>query len=153
MTTKNETVNQLIKEQHNVIRQYDRNEISENEYHQKYMSLKEKIDEETNKILSNHKLEDKPEVIEKDNSEEIKMAEEVKKPSNAQLILKALQMKSVKSIDDVASKIVDQNPDVNEARIKSQCKTMIAEIKAGKGKKSKIYKWDDEAFQLTAVEQ
>ena len=92
--------------------------------------------------------------------EKIKMGKETKveskvkekKVSNAQLILKALQMKSVKDYDAVAAKVVEEKPEVDVKKVKAMAKVMVREIVGGKGGKSKKYKWDADNFLLTLVE-
>ena len=75
-----------------------------------------------------------------------------KKVTNAQLILKALQMKSVKDYDAVAARVVEEKPDADIKKVKSMAKVMVNEIIKGKGGKAKKYKWDATTFMLTLVE-
>ena len=73
--------------------------------------------------------------------------------SNAKLILKALQLKSVKSYDDTAAKVKEWKTEADIKKIKSMARVMVREIVAGKGGKAKAYTWNEEGFDLAPVAQ
>lgn len=114
-------------------------------------SVKYIKDQQHNKV--NNLSEDKNKMAEEKNTK-VKEPKEVKvkKVSNAQLILKALQMKSVKDYAAVAAKVVEDKPDANVKKITAMAKVMVREILAGKGGKATKYKWDADNFLLTLVE-
>ena len=102
--------------------------------------INKSVSMEENKMVEENKKEVKKEATKED-----------KAPSNAQYILKALQMRSVKTYDDVAAKVKEWKPTIVDRRIKAMAKTMIKEIGKGVGKKATMYKWDAENFLLTPV--
>jgi len=149
-------VNGLRRQQQNLIRQFDRKEIEEGTFQRALKILDDKIDKINSVILQwqyEHQQArdaiDKAQKI-KETEEQIKMAEAKGKRenSNAQLILKALQLKEVKNYEDVAAKVTQWKPEADEKKVKAQAKTMVREIKAGKGAKAKKYLWSEENFTL-----
>jgi len=149
----NQELNKWVWSKHNLIRKLDRDEITQEEYNSEMIEVEKKIKEEQDKIIESkisRPFENKNEL-----EEQIKMEEQQKKEksitrgnSNAQLILEALQLKSVKNYNDVAFKVKEKKPEVDEKKIASQAKIMVREIIAGKGAKSKAYQWDAENFLL-----
>ena len=92
-------------------------------------------------------------------SEESKMVDEVKpakvvkvkevkpkKETASALVIKALQMKSIKSAKDVVAKVAEWNPIFTEKQVLKA--VAVAKYYAKKGKIP--YTWNEEAFQLTA---
>jgi septal ring factor EnvC (AmiA/AmiB activator) len=68
--------------------------------------------------------------------------------SNAALIIKALTMKSTKTLDDVVKKVVEWNPNAIEKNIKGQTSSIIKMIKSGH-KRFLKYAWDEGSFSVT----
>ena len=133
----------------------NKKEITEEELKKQLEELQPKIDVKIREHLD--RLEYKSTINNSTETEELnKMAEEKKeKPlaemSNAKLILKALQLKTVKNYDDVGAKVKEWKPTVEDKKIKAMAKVMVREIKAGKGGKAKKYTWKDEGFILEPV--
>jgi hypothetical protein len=71
-----------------------------------------------------------------------------KKPSYAALIIKALQMKSIKGVEATADKVNEWLPGRDRKKMVLQVKTIIYLVKKGAGRWSK-YCWDEENFLLT----
>jgi len=153
MVLENEKINELVKQQHNLIRQFDRKEILEEEYKNRVIEIEKQIKEETKKLLE--KGEEERNIEKNKLEEEIKMEEENKieqtasrKDSVAKHILDALQMKSVKSFKDVGEKVKEKKPEADVVKIMRQAKVMVKEIVNGKGKKAQVYHWDNDNFLL-----
>jgi len=70
-----------------------------------------------------------------------------KKPSNTNLIIKALSMKTIKNIDAAFSKVKSEKPEVEEKGIKAQIKTVIKRVKAGEPRWAK-YTWNEAEYLL-----
>jgi len=154
--------NELI---HNFIEQDKKERIERNKIinEQKRKRDEEILKEKENKKLARN-LQNKTYINDKklpnnktnvSHGGENKMVEEIKKEkkvSNASLILKALQLKSVKDYDAVAIKVVEWKPDADVKKIKTQAKGMIKELIAGIRVHSKVYDWDAENFMLTKKE-
>jgi hypothetical protein len=83
--------------------------------------------------------------------EEVKVGKKVSATSNASLIGKALEMKTVKKIEDVITKVKEWKPEAEEKKVKGMTKTIISECKKGKGR-WKAYTWDEESYLLTKKE-
>jgi len=164
---------ELLVQKQILCRKESKREITEEEFKEQMEPIDKRCSEITQQYIREDWLKRHPENTNKSyiNDEEItnsknvlmeetKMSNEAKEvkptvdkvPSNAQLILKALQMKTVKTYDDVASKVKENKPTVIDRRIKAMAKTMVKEIEKGIGKKSKLYKWDAANFLLTPVE-
>jgi hypothetical protein len=65
----------------------------------------------------------------------------------AGMVLKALQMKSVKSVDDAVKIIKSWKPEVDEKFMTTYVKILIKSTKDGKGR-WKNFTWDEENFTL-----
>lgn len=150
------------RQRHNLLNLLDKKQITEEEFNNKFPEL----DKKRNELIWNYLKIDNVDVPKKDNiiqTEETKMAEETKKvkavkevkekplneQSNAQLILRALQLKSTKNYDDVAAKVVEWKPTAVANKVKSMAKVMVNEIVKGKGGKATKYAWDETNFMLT----
>jgi len=153
MKTNSSELNNLVWKKHELIRRLDRNKISIEDYNNQMIDIEKQIKEEQTRFLDSslHKLNQNKNKLE----EETKMEEQEKKiksasreNSNAQLILEALQLKTIKNYKEVAAKVKEKKPEVDVKQIASQAKVMVREIIAGKGTKSKVYQWDAENFLL-----
>lgn len=71
--------------------------------------------------------------------------------SIAGLVVKALQMRSVKNVADVVARVKEWSPAAKEKTIKTQAGNVIRAFKKGTYK-AKEYKWDDANFQLNKIE-
>lgn len=156
-------LNLLIKQKHDLIRQFDRKEVEEGEYKMRLGALVEKIKEKTRIIFEKNdeqlRIENEEnerlERERKDNVEEVdeKMVdEEIKggKPlSYTKLIIRALTIKGVKNIDDAVAKVLEWKPGRDAKKVKTQIKSIMYLVKTKKGaKRWNNYEWDDENFLL-----
>jgi len=147
----------LRKEQQTLIREYDKNKISEDVYNTKLKNIVDDI-----KLTNNKYLELCNENIKKDIkiNEETKMAEDKtkienkkvgakpKKDSLASIVGDALQKKSLKNYDAVANKILEVHTSLDKKKIIARAKTIINDCKKGKGR-WKAFTWSEENFLLT----
>ena len=143
-----------------LVRQFDRHEISEDEYNREYNELEEKINARIRMLIDANDAKIRQKREEELERRKATMADEVKakkekgvskprgpkKDSYASLIIEALQMKSVKNVDSCADRVLEKKPGRDKAKVKAQIVVMINEIK--KGKKAGLT-WDAENFQLT----
>ena len=67
--------------------------------------------------------------------------------SQTSLVAKALQMKSVKSIEKAAETAKSWNPELDEKKLRNVAKMIIVSTKAGKGR-WRAFTWDEENFLL-----
>lgn len=135
----------------NLIRSYDKKEINKNEYLIQLKEIEKLIKDEQLLVLN----KEKQELSDKQVSEEPKMVDatesnvkvDEKKVSRADLVAKALQMKSIKNIDKAVEIIVSWQPEFKPGVVKSVVKQIIKEAIAGKGR-WKAYTWDEANFKL-----
>ena len=124
---------------------------------QNILNQENKLKKEMNhmdNVLSN--IDDKKEVNKKiNNSKENKMAKEKtvkevkeKKVSMCSLILKALSLKTIKTVDAVVEKVIEQAPNADKAKLTVTTKNIIHQVKKG-NTRFKKYSWDEESFLLT----
>jgi hypothetical protein len=167
----NVILSDLQRQKHALIRQLDRKEISEEEYDKLMNPLNEKIEGEIKKILNKDNqittsiltsLVIEPEQNQaiqpenKINEEESNMAEEkeVKKEkgdSYTQLIMKALMMKSLKTIEAVADKVLEWKPGRDIKNVKSQIHSIVGLVKKQDPKQAKRwlnYEWKEDEYLL-----
>lgn len=158
-----EELYRLQLERRELLMKGNRHEISEEECNKLEKILSEKIDSRVKILLDsilnknknvqleveNKMAEEKPKKEEKKEEKKVGKREN----SNAQLILKALQMKSVKTADDVVKKVKEWKPTIIDSRVKAQTGVMIKEIENGKGSKAKKYKWNAEEYLLVPIEE
>jgi hypothetical protein len=76
----------------------------------------------------------------------------VRTESQAAYIEKALSMKSIKSYEDVAEKVIEWLPGKDKKKVISQAKVIVKLVKSGQKARWKNYTWDEEAFLLTKTE-
>ena len=157
MTVQNIKLNELAKKRQNLIRQYDKQQISDTEFlrlnniykneGQKIINIlidKQNINIQEDSQMENNKVkETKVEVV--------KVGKKVQSNSNASLIGKALEMKTIKKVEDLVLKVKEWKPEADEKKIKGMTKTIIREVKAAKGR-WKNYTWNDEEYLLTKKE-
>ena len=151
MTIIDTKINGLRYKQQALVKQYDRNFISEELFNIRMNGIKEKISERNNLLLEREK-------IEKSKTEEIKMSEEVEetkkigikvqKNSNASAIAEVLMDKSVKNLDEAVAKFDEKKPGRDAPKTKSQIGAIIREVEKGKGRWVN-YTWDKENYLLS----
>lgn len=149
-----------------LLRQQERGEISNTEFIEKYNRLQSLIIEKNKTTLEALNAElikneekwrtetmdiepkKKEKVVGEVKSKGVKGPRGPKKDSAAGFIIEALEMKSIKTVDQVADRVLQRKPDRDRTKLKTQISVMINEFK--KGKKPQ-YKWNEEEFQLTKI--
>ena len=156
---RDDELNKITTMRHTLIRQYEKHEIDDLTYIEKMKELDEQNKKRLIEVINiqNDRLVEKEKILEENKMDEkqkqaMAAGRKINPNSNAQLILKALQMASVKTYEDVAKKVLEWKPDIKEGRIKAMAKTMVREIVAGKGGKAKNFKWNEEQFLLVKNE-
>jgi len=174
MQTTNNPMNNLIKQRHNLIRLFDSKNIEEELYNQQMQEVTRQINDEQkvlmnelkNKIIEqNNTIKEEKLLIEKKNKKGVKiMGKEIKvdepkkkgkqpdKNSYTMLIIKALSMKSIKTIDTAVAKVEELRPGRDKTKIATQMKTIINLVKKQKEDRWKKYDWDEEKFLLILKE-
>jgi len=153
-------INALHQQRHILIRELERKEITEEEYNSQMEKLQEQIqvlntntysllndklkkqDEETILRRTQKMAEEK---VKKEKAPAERKARGPKRDSYASVILEVLQLKSVKTVDVAADKVLEKKPGRDKAKVKSQIAVMINEVKKGK---KPAYTWDADSFQL-----
>jgi len=163
-----QSVNKLRKEEHNLIRLFDKGVIDVHEYDEKVGQVREKINELNKAYMKEKREEDlrkynevkkmaeekkaKATKVKQEKKEEPKkIGTKPKADSMASLIANELVKKGVKNADKVADNIIQKTPDADRKKIISKTKVIINECKKGKGR-WKNYTWDDENYLLTPKE-
>ena len=163
-----EELKQLLSQRTILIKQYNNKLIMKEDFDTKLSELDKKRTEILNKYLEGLKnpIKDGNNIIlnKQLNTEEPKMAEDTSAPvkkekkikeakpkrdTRAKHIIAALQMKSVKNVDDVVKYVKQQRPADPDSKIKSQTKVIIKEIIAKKRPVYETATWDQEKFLLT----
>lgn len=149
-------INIICQQQHILYRKFDRKEISEEEFKEQIT----KLDTER-KILSEQisielkkqtmeRLEKMPEIETKKEKKTVKTTSDAKpkKVSRVSVILDALQLKSVKNMEQAVDKVLEKLPGDDKKKVASQISLTIAMVKKGKGSLAK-YNWNETDFTLT----
>jgi len=153
---KDSIVNDLQWKKQYLMRRRESKEIDEDTYQKEFHELQEQINDRTRQLLEAYREKEKANA-EKQKMEEHKMPEEVetkkigRKPSansTASIIAKALSQKGVKNLDDAVEKVCSEKEGLDKAKVKTQIKTIIREVKAGKGRWA-AYDWNEENYLLT----
>ena len=137
-------------------RKLDRNEIIEEEYkltleklttQKKELQAQYYIEQEKETM---ERLSKMPEIEAKKEKKTVKTTSDAKpkKVSRVSVILDALQMKSVKSMEQAVDKVLEKLPADDKKHIASQISLTIAMVKKGKGSLAK-YTWDEANFNLS----
>ena len=148
-------LNKLSGMKHALIRRYDRNEIDETTYKKELEDIEGQIGVQREAVLAERdKIQKKLEAKEMDKEEkpEIetkKIGRKERKNSYTMLIIEALKMKSIKSVDAAVDKVLEQKPGRDRTKVKTQLRTIIGLVKKQKPARWTKYSWDEEAFLLT----
>ncbi len=143
-------VDGLIGNKHDLVRQLDRKEITEDEFNVKVKDISEQINNET-RITINEKENKQKERIKMDEQKpkvEEPKKERQQKDSVATAIATALALKSIKNIDEAAAKVLELKPGKDAKKVKAQISVIIKETIKGKGR-WKNYTWDADKYLLT----
>ena len=149
----NEEINKLRKEQAELIRQADCNEIDNETFAVRHIEIKDKIEEKTRQLLEQDKqekikLEVEQKMEEKNKPEVPKVGRKPREGSYATVIAEVLCMKSIKNLDAAVAKIDEKKPGRDKLKNANQVRAIIREAKKGKGRWA-AYTWDEENFLLT----
>jgi len=161
MTIRDKDLSDLSYRKHNLIRSFERKEMSEAEYNQKYSALQTEINERVRQLVDEQKVEA---VAKEKEAEENKMSDEKveqpKKPgkqpsenSYTGLIIKGLKMKSLKDADAVVEKVNEWKPGREIKKIKTQTMTIISLVKKQTPARWQKYSWNEEEFLLIEKEE
>ena len=154
-------LNELSKQKNNLIILFDNKKIEEEKFLKEKEILEDKIRKRLIVVLELDKQKNEvkniiiPSVEEKkvsvkETKEENQMKETNKKESNCSLITKALSLKSLKDVDSVVNKVLEQRK-LNKEKLKRQVVSIIYNVKKKNGRWAK-YTWDEDAFLLTPKE-
>jgi len=155
--TNNET-NELIRQKHELLRQFDRKELDEETYNKRLEAIENRIEERTRIHLEQQQKADEERLAkQEEKQEEDIMSEEEKKAigrkpkedSYTMLIVKALSTKTLKDIGSVVAKVDEWKPGRDKDKIEKQVKSIIYLVKKQKGARWEKYSWDDANFLLT----
>jgi len=149
----NKEINKLRFMEHSLVRKYDRGELEEAEYMNAIKEIRNRILIMTHQLVKTDEVEKNTEeiIMEEETKVEEKKVPKEKKVSYAKLILKALEIKTTKSIEDVVVKVVEWNPDGGREpkSIARQVKSTIHLLKQQKEARWQKYTWDEASFLLT----
>jgi hypothetical protein len=166
METDNKRITELVWQKTVLMRQEDRGEITREELIEKIKVIEDElkplqqkivqalIDQniEKNKNMEEQKMAEEKVIKEKkakmpSAERKPRMVKKFKEDTRASLIAKALQMKSIKSVEKTIEQVKTWNPQLDEKKLKAAIGVIIAECKLGKGR-WKAYTWDEESFLL-----
>jgi hypothetical protein len=159
---KDEIIVKLLNLRKDISLLYGSKQITDEQYDIQCKEISQKIADRKQIIMAHTNIEPKQEeqIMVKEQPVEQKVVKEKatkvvkeKKDTRASLILKALQMKSIKNVNDVAKYVKEKLPSDNEVRIKAQTCTMIKEIVAKKKKSLANATWDEATYTLTVPAQ
>jgi len=166
METVNNRLNELVWAKTVLMRQEFRGEIKKEEYDIKLKEITDELiplQQETVKSLVDKNIEKYKQMEENKMAEEkvvkekkVKVASEskpkaprkYKENTKTSFIVKALQMKSIKSMDKAVEQIKTWSPDSDEKKLKSCIAGVIRAVKIKKGRWAS-FTWDEENFTLT----
>ena len=155
---KNSEVNQLILKKHNLLRQIERREITEEEGKLQVRDLDIKIKNILNDFVSNevNKVKEENKKMAEEKKDIVKEVKEVKpkkrsENSNTWLIVDALCKKSTKTADDIVEKVMEKKEGLDKTKLKNQVKSIIRILPTDKRFKDD-YTWDKESYLATKKE-
>jgi len=154
---------QLNEDRHILIRQYDRKELDTETYKLKIKENDDARKAEIELLFKQDEIAEKeknnqepiPEVdgmADKTESKKEETKTRGKNPradSYTMLIIEALKLKSLKTIDAVVDKVEEKKPGRDKAKIKNQVKSIIRLVKKQSPARWQKYAWDEESFMLT----
>jgi len=157
-----ETLDIINQSLHILMRKLDRKDISEEEYKVKYQELIQKrrihLDERIKNVKQkiNERIENMPNVApevkkvvaKKETKTATPSAEKPKKLTRVSAILEALQMKSVKNMEQAVDRVVEKLPGSDRKKVAAQISLTVGMVKKGKGALGK-YSWNEEEFMLS----
>ena len=168
-------LNELNKLKADVMRKYDKKEITEEEYNIVMLEVTNLIKEQVGMILKKNSPEELDKKIVQ--MEEVKMAKEekvvapipvkvkepkekkvkepkVKKISRQEIILEVLQMKSINSVDKAVAKVLEKRPEdvPKEKDVKVHINWTLSQLKAKERVKFLNYTFNPETFDVVKKE-
>jgi inorganic triphosphatase YgiF len=146
----------------NLYRSLDRGDITKEDYEKQLVEIETEIKRYINDIILISKkdiLEEEKMAKEKNVSEAtpavapvVPKVTKVAKPKRVTitpLILKALEMKTVKSIEDVVAKVAEWDKSFTPEVIKKKTNSLLWHVKKGAQKRFQCYNWNEAEFLLT----
>lgn len=149
---------QLNKDRHNLMREREKRVITKSEFNKRMAPIQSRINQLVKQIIDKEDEKIRTEEVQKMTEQTESAPAEKKKPGRkispdtfASVIAKVLMQKGIKNIDDAVKKVGELKPGRDEAKTKTQIKTVIRLVKNGKGRWAK-YTWNPETFLLTENE-
>lgn len=158
MTIKDKRLDKIAFNRQYIIKKLDRKEMSQEEYDKEMRNYDDELKalqtelihaEKKDQIKTNEdlKMEKEEEVKEK------KTGGRTPNPNSYTMtIIKVLEMKSIKTIEDSIIKVDEMKPGRDSNKIKTQVKSIINLVKKGEGRWAN-YEWNQEEFSLTEKTQ
>lgn len=158
-----------------IVRKYDKEKITKKAYNEAMSEIGQLIQQEIEVLLKSDKeakneetkMEKAKEVVPKEKPVKVKKETPVKvkkekvvkekkpkKISRQTLIMEALSMKSVNSVEKAVSKVLEKRPEdvPKENDVKIHVRWTIMQLKKGKDGKLSKYNFDAETFELSLKE-
>jgi hypothetical protein len=161
-------VNSLVWDKHNLLRRFERKEVTEEVFNTMLKGIQSKIDIINSNLMNIFNSKQKEDEVKKNKLEENKMAGEAKpeeqkkvgkKPkqdSYTMLIVKALMRKDIKNMEALVQRVDEQKPGRDKKKIEGQAKSIIYLVKNKESpkvaKRWQSYNWSDENFLLTEIQ-
>jgi TolA-binding protein len=162
-------IDKVQKEKHDLLRLFDRGSLKEKEFEKQLNEINNRINE-LNKIYLEKKANDslkrnedkkmaEDKTVKVNKTEKVKAPKvkvdkpksrgpKIKKDTMASQIADALAMKSLKTPEAVAARVVEKKPELTKEKVIKFVKIIIAQTKKGKGR-WKNYNWNEESYLLT----
>lgn len=146
-------INDLMKKKYELIKSYDKKEISKYLYLKHLNEYETEIVELRNKLILDNKKEikvDEPvveDVVEKTSIQ--KRGKKTNPNSYTMLIICALRTEDILSVQRVAEAVNELKPGRDINKIETQTKNIISLVKKQKIARWQQYNWDEEKFLLT----
>jgi hypothetical protein len=147
-------VNDMKREEHILIRALDKKEITELEFTEKVVPLRQKILDKVKSLIENINNNQSKEVVDtmaektKQETKEKKVGVKSRANSVASAIAETLMRKGVRNMDQAMEEVKRLKPEVATKGLKNKISVIIRETKDGKGR-WKNYTWDEANFLLT----
>lgn len=164
-TITDEDINNLVRQKHDLIRQYDNNEITTRKYNNQYEKIVTTLEQKTREII-NEKIE-KARYKEKETvntkraltrqlnklqqENRANAGRKVNPESFSSIILQALIDETLNTEKKVSKHVAKKKKCPNDKKLANKIRVIISYIKHNKGARYKEYKWNNDMF--TAVKK
>lgn len=156
-----EELNKLGREKQEIIKSFDRMEMTDEMFKEKIASIEKRVNDITSAFVNNvlnknmeveNKMADKVVVedakVPKEKKPKVESVKKPKETSLASFVSRALQMKSVKNKEDAVAKMCEWVPTLDKAKAAQRVNAIIGAVKKQQGKWVG-YSWDEASYQLT----